>query len=197
METSNNNPEPPPDAGAVSPVNSRQFQELIQQYEATTDPRVKREVAEAVCRQIELYVQREQHALAPAVHEETDSAPQTLHIQQAIENILERAKQDMLRLFQTPSPELPRWKPANHESYYIILGGGDIRRFQWHGTAFDEEAWHFGNCFRVRQDAEEARDAVKEVFLNFHNRHATRERLRGCCLKKTPLTTPVILAKAS
>jgi len=62
--------------------------------------------------------------------------------------------------------------PRNGERYYLILGDGTVRSFQWSGTDFDQEAWKFGNCFRRRRDAAQARDQIKEVLLNFHQDHA-------------------------
>ena len=60
-----------------------------------------------------------------------------------------------------------RWKPTNREYYFIILGVGDITKLQWNDTIFDCAVWNFGNCFKVWQEAEQARDGMKEYFTNF------------------------------
>jgi hypothetical protein len=56
--------------------------------------------------------------------------------------------------------------PSEGEHYFLILGHGRIARFLWNDTAFDHEAWHFGNCFKTHQQAEQARDAVKALLLH-------------------------------
>src|SRR2546427_9814103 len=61
-----------------------------------------------------------------------------------------------------------RWRPTNREHYFIILGDGDITKLQWNDTIFDHAVWNFGNCFRVWQEAEQARDGMKEDFATFH-----------------------------
>jgi hypothetical protein len=60
-----------------------------------------------------------------------------------------------------------RWKPTHHECYFVILGDGSIQNFPWNGTDFDLRAWQFGNCFRRRTTAEQARNAVQELLLYF------------------------------
>ena len=71
-----------------------------------------------------------------------------------------------------PSPDArERWKPADYEQYFVVLGNGNIQNIVWHSTPFDHEAWTFGNCFRVRTDAECARDAIKAFLWNFHSEH--------------------------
>ena len=42
---------------------------------------------------------------------------------------------------------------------------------EWHGTDFDREAWHCGNCFRLRREAAQAGDWMKEYLANFHREH--------------------------
>jgi hypothetical protein len=69
---------------------------------------------------------------------------------------------------QTKISEDSRWVPKNGEVYFLILGDGTIQSFQWHGTDFDQNAWSFGNCFRSRREATQARDVIKEVLSNFH-----------------------------
>jgi len=68
----------------------------------------------------------------------------------------------------SPCHPFQRWKPGHQARYYVILGNGEIQRFQWNDTPFDYEAWDFGNCFRLRREAEHARDNVKKTLLNFH-----------------------------
>lgn len=70
----------------------------------------------------------------------------------------------------SPAPE--RWMPRNGERYFLILGNGAIQSLCWHGTDFDQEAWTFGNCFRLRREAIQAREQLKDVFLSFHKAHA-------------------------
>jgi hypothetical protein len=55
-----------------------------------------------------------------------------------------------------------RWKPAYHERYCVILGNDTIQSFQWNRTPFDHQAWSVGNCFRLRSEAEQARNQIKE-----------------------------------
>ena len=62
-----------------------------------------------------------------------------------------------------------RWKPGDHEQYFVILGDGDIKNIPWHSTPFDHEAWEFGNCFSMRSDAERARGAIKAFLQQFHS----------------------------
>jgi hypothetical protein len=42
---------------------------------------------------------------------------------------------------------------------------------EWHGTDFDQEAWNFGNCFRLRREATQVRGWMKECLANFHREH--------------------------
>jgi hypothetical protein len=71
----------------------------------------------------------------------------------------------------SPSPVAPaRWKPREHEHYFIILGNGVIEYFEWANTEFDHQAWQCGNCFRERADAEQARAGIKEYLAKFHQK---------------------------
>jgi len=69
----------------------------------------------------------------------------------------------MQRRSVTIPPERDRWMPRNGEQYFLILGNGTVQRLQWHGTEFNLDAWKFGNCFKTRQDAERAIEAVKAL----------------------------------
>jgi hypothetical protein len=61
-----------------------------------------------------------------------------------------------------------RWMPREGQRYYLILGNGAVQRFEWHSTPFDHEVWNFGNCFRLKRDAERARNTLREILLHFH-----------------------------
>ena len=54
-------------------------------------------------------------------------------------------------------------RPANREHYFLILANGEIKSFQWNDTVFDHEVWDFGNCFRIRQEAEQAQNLIKKL----------------------------------
>jgi hypothetical protein len=54
-------------------------------------------------------------------------------------------------------------RPANREHYFLVLANGEIKNFPWNDTVFDYEVWDFGNCFRMRQEAEQARDSIKKL----------------------------------
>jgi hypothetical protein len=69
---------------------------------------------------------------------------------------------------QGQAPDAPsRWRPTRHERYYLILGDGSIQQLPWNDTDFDHRAWQFGNCFRRRTAAEQARKSVHEVLRSF------------------------------
>jgi hypothetical protein len=75
---------------------------------------------------------------------------------------------------RSQNPDIPpseRWMPGQGERYFLILGNGTIQGLQWHGTDFDLKAWSFGNCFRLRRQAIEARDGMKEYLATFHREH--------------------------
>jgi hypothetical protein len=74
----------------------------------------------------------------------------------------------MERRDTNPPTAHERWKPENHEEYFVVLGSGEIQSFQWNNTDFDRVTWDFGNCFKNDQMAEQARDRLKEYLLTFY-----------------------------
>jgi hypothetical protein len=46
----------------------------------------------------------------------------------------------------------------------MIMGDGHIRQLSWQDTPVDADAWQFGNCFRKRQEAQRAREAMQACF---------------------------------
>jgi hypothetical protein len=62
------------------------------------------------------------------------------------------------------------WRPEAGERYFAILADGNIRQLPWHDTPFDYDAWQFGNCFRQRAEATQARAHMQELLRIFHTR---------------------------
>jgi hemerythrin-like domain-containing protein len=75
MPTRRTNQAPPKDAIAMLKADHQKVRDLFQQYEATRDPRAKREVAEQVFMELETHAQLEEHVFYPAVNEETEDGP--------------------------------------------------------------------------------------------------------------------------
>jgi hypothetical protein len=71
------------------------------------------------------------------------------------------------------TPPSQRWVPSTGEQYWLMLGDGRIERFPWNDTAFDHEAWHFGNCFKTYEEAVHAREKITEVLRTLHEDHAS------------------------
>lgn len=59
--------------------------------------------------------------------------------------------------------KLPRWKPEYRGDYYFITFRGEILRSKWYGTVDENLCFDFGNCFRTQEEAEVARDKIKEI----------------------------------
>lgn len=62
--------------------------------------------------------------------------------------------------------KLPRWKPKCNELYYSINWVGRVMSDKWYGTSDDETGYQFGNCFKTLEEAELARDKIKETLNN-------------------------------
>ena len=58
---------------------------------------------------------------------------------------------------------LPKWKPEYDENYYRITWIGEVAEDIWYGSRNDESGYKFGNCFRTKEEAEVARDKIKEI----------------------------------
>jgi hypothetical protein len=169
MTKGSSNQATPRDAIVMLKANHQRMQGLFQAYEAVTDPSVKREGTEEACTELEIRAQLEKHIFSSPVNEEIDSKRKAMNKQEALADILERAKNEVLSIFLDHPIEFKRWKPTNRGQYFLILGDGEIKSFQWNETSFDQEAWYFGNCFRSRKEAERARYGMKEYLANFHN----------------------------
>lgn len=61
--------------------------------------------------------------------------------------------------------QLSRWKPKNGECYYFIDDRGTIITSMWnkYGERKDNLRYELCNCFRTQEEAEAARDNIKET----------------------------------
>ena len=60
-------------------------------------------------------------------------------------------------------PEPERWQPELHEPWFHITADGQIAREIWTDAPADRARWRVGNCFPTREQAEEARERIREV----------------------------------
>ena len=59
--------------------------------------------------------------------------------------------------------ELPRWKPEHTGRYYYITTKGEIMEEVWYNIDSDNSRYEFGNCFKTFEEAEAARDKIKDL----------------------------------
>jgi hemerythrin-like domain-containing protein len=71
------------DAIAMLKEDHRRVRDLFQEYQAATDPRTKRELAEEACLELETHAQLEEQIFYPAVNEESEEGPAL--VQEAIQ----------------------------------------------------------------------------------------------------------------
>lgn len=88
---------------------------------------------------------------------------------------LERATESIADLFEKDRSAAPqRWKPEVEQTWFWIGFDGAIMEDIWRDTPGDNQAWVWGNCFGTRQEAEEVRCKLQEVFVNFHREHVNQ-----------------------
>jgi hypothetical protein len=80
----------------------------------------------------------------------------------------------IMALFASLPAEPDRWKPERGQKFYFVLYTAEIGYREWFGHDGDLDLWHFGNVWQTREEAEHARDKLKEVLVNFH-KHGTGE----------------------
>jgi hypothetical protein len=84
---------------------------------------------------------------------------------QRVEEVADR----ILALFNAPQ----RWKPEDHQEVYRMSDCGEIRTSTFlHGEQYSEALWAFGNCFKTKEDAAHARDAIEQLLVHFHTQQA-------------------------
>lgn len=62
--------------------------------------------------------------------------------------------------------KLPMWKPKYRDYYYYIASNGIVKQEMSNNTALDDSYYEFGNCFKTFEEAEAARDSIKEMLNN-------------------------------
>ena len=61
---------------------------------------------------------------------------------------------------------LPRWKPKYGDYYYFINYKGMAMRSTWFNSVNEYTMYEFGNCFRTKEEAEAARDRIRNLLNN-------------------------------
>ena len=59
--------------------------------------------------------------------------------------------------------KLPRWKPEYAKRFFYINPSGIVGVNVWYDTNVNESYYEFGNCFKTFEEAEAARDKIKEI----------------------------------
>ena len=75
MPNQRNDHAQPDDAIAMLKEDHRRVRDLFQEYQAATDPRTKRELAEEACTELETHAQLEEQIFYPAVNDDSDEGP--------------------------------------------------------------------------------------------------------------------------
>ncbi len=63
--------------------------------------------------------------------------------------------------------EPARWKPNNEDYWYLAECGTILDANHTKGSAF-EDLYRCGNCFRTKEQAETARDIIKQALADYH-----------------------------
>ena len=71
-----------------------------------------------------------------------------------------------LREFYKEIKLLPKWKPEYREHFYCINWMGTVVETTWYDIQDEETCYEFGNCFKTKEEAEAARDKIKELLNN-------------------------------
>jgi len=69
-------------------------------------------------------------------------------------------------------PEPAWWKPEMHEPWFHIAADGHIASETWTDASADRERWWIGNCFKTRDQAEQAREIIREALRHFRQHPA-------------------------
>jgi hypothetical protein len=85
------------------------------------------------------------------------------------EKMFERVKHAMRVVQREEQAKSVRWKPSQGAEYWYINDTGAVDNNRWEGDRFDVGRWDTGNVFRTKQEAEHAREKIKELLIKLHN----------------------------
>lgn len=57
-----------------------------------------------------------------------------------------------------------KWKPNEMEKYFRLDSISDIDRAYWTNSFIDQERYKIGNCYKTREEAEQARERVLKAY---------------------------------
>jgi hypothetical protein len=87
-------------------------------------------------------------------------------------SLINNTAKELLALCNEPS-EPERWRPKKGEAYWMIQNDGDVETHQYADDTYDDKKRDFGNCFKTREQAEQARDDIKKLLDNVHRLYGT------------------------
>ena len=73
------------------------------------------------------------------------------------------ATAEIFAIFADDGAVSQRWKPKEGEEYWFIWDTGQIKNKVWGTWSYHQRRWDMGNCFKTREEAEQARDKIKEL----------------------------------
>lgn len=59
--------------------------------------------------------------------------------------------------------ELTRWKPEKFQKYYFSDNDGSVWYNRWDGDHIDRNRFEIGNCFKTKEEAEQAAEYLKAL----------------------------------
>jgi hypothetical protein len=121
-----------------------------------------------------------EHPVLQSLTSQTGSQNATMEIVEAMSESLWRmtrekafdvVKHAIIRSRREERAQSERWRPSRGAEYWYISDTGVVDNNRWEEDRFDTDRWDMGNVFRTKQDAEQARDGMKEYFAHFHKEH--------------------------
>jgi hypothetical protein len=84
------------------------------------------------------------------------------------EKAFEMVKKAIVRARIKERAASEQWRPSLGSEYWYVNDAGLVDNNRWDGDRFDAGRWDMGNIFRTKQEAEQARDGIKEYLRRFH-----------------------------
>jgi hypothetical protein len=72
-------------------------------------------------------------------------------------------------------PVVEQWQPTHEELFWYVDSDGDLVQKNWFDSNTDRRKLDFGNCFRSREQAREARDRIKALVQQLHEIERRRQ----------------------